>query len=243
MNNLEDLFNKMKIEMQNQTKEIISQMDEKLVSFTREIEDLKSENQKLKERINNIEKNKRFNNIIVFGLRENEQSPTDLMEITKKKITTDLKISLENRDINSIYRLGKKNASEKGRPILISLVNGWKKTEIMRNKNKLKDVYATEDYPKEILEKRKELQEKLIEERKKGNFAVLKYDKLIIKEGTSEKNSRKRGSSLLSPEATVQQPRKQYAATSKTNRINAFDMMRERSNSLSSITPATKNNI
>ena len=54
----------------------------------------------------------------------------------------------------------------------------------MKNKKNLKDGYASEDYPKEINEKRK-LQVKLIEERKIGNYTIINYDKLIIKEGTS----------------------------------------------------------
>lgn len=243
MDSLQDFFDKMKLEMQNQTKEILSKMDEKLVPFTCEIEELKSENKKLREKLCSLEKNKRQNNIIIFGLKENEQSLSDLMELIKAKISSDLNIPLENRDINTIYRIGNKNTSNKDRPILVTFVNGWKKTEIMRNRNKLKDVYATEDYPKEVLDKRKELQEKLVEERKKGNFAVIKYDKLIVKEGLADRETRKRGLSLLSPEATSQQPRKQYVApkSSKTHRINAFDMMRGRSNSLSSFNLTTEN--
>lgn len=155
------------------------------------------------------------------------------MESTKEKIKNDLKISLDDRDINTIHRVGKKDSKhEKDRPILISFVNGWKKIEIMKNRNKLKDVYASEDYPKKILDKRKELQTKLIEERKKGNYAVIKYDKLFVREGMSEKENRKRDSSRLSPESTAShQPRKQHVM-SKTNRINVFDAMRERSSSL-----------
>lgn len=52
--------------MNKQTTEIISQMDEKLVPFKREIEELRSENQKLKDKITGMEKIKRFNNIIIF---------------------------------------------------------------------------------------------------------------------------------------------------------------------------------
>ncbi|KOB76970.1 Endonuclease-reverse transcriptase [Operophtera brumata] len=190
MNNFEEFFGMMKIEMSKQTTEIISQMDEKLAPFIREIEELKSENQKLKDKIAGIEKSKRFNNIIIFGIKETENSPTELMASTKGKIRNDLIISLDDKDINTIYRVGKKDSkNEKDRPILISFVNGWKKIEIMKNRNKFKDVYASEDYPREVLDKRKELQTKLIEERKKGNYAVIKYDKLIVREGMSGKKN------------------------------------------------------
>lgn len=241
MNDLSEFFDKIKMEMAKQTREIISQMDDKLVPFTREIAELKSENQQLKIKITTMEKSKRFNNLIIFGMKENERSPSELLETTKEKIKNDLKISLENRDINTIYRIGKKdNNNGKDRPILVSFVSGWMKIEIMKNKNKLKDAYVTEDFPKEILEKRKQLQTKLVEERKKGNYAVIKYDKLLVREGSYDKENRKRNLSLGSPETLAQeQPRKQYAP-SNTNRINAFDVMRSRTNSLSSASGHSK---
>ncbi|GBP47410.1 High-affinity choline transporter 1 [Eumeta japonica] len=54
---------------------------------------------------------------------------------------------------------------------------------------------ATEDFPKEVLAKRKALQEKLKEERKKGKIVFLKYDKLVVKENESIKEKRKRETS------------------------------------------------
>lgn len=50
-----------------------------------------------------------------------------------------------------------------------------------------------EDYSKEILEKRKQLQPQLEEEKKKGNIAYIKYDKLIVlnpKNNDGEKRKR-----------------------------------------------------
>lgn len=49
-----------------------------------------------------------------------------------------------------------------------------------------------EDYPKYVIEKRKELQEQLKIERGKGNTAILRYDKIII---TKNHNERKLPSS------------------------------------------------
>lgn len=233
MDNLENFFERMKIEMCKQTENIISKIDEKLAPLTHEVEQLKLENQELRNKINMLERSRRNNNIIIYGLKETEMTTPELMELTTKKLSSDLKISLENKDINEVRRIGKKvNINERGRPILISFVNAWKKGEIMRNRRNLKNIYASEDYPKEVQEKRKELREKLIEERKKGNFAVIDYDKLIIKGKMSNNEKRKRDLST-SPEKT-QQPRKQYSS-SKACRTNAFDIMRERSSSLSTL--------
>lgn len=238
MDNFEDLFTRMKIEMANQTKEIISQLDEKLIPFTHDIEKLKLENKILKEKISNLEKYKRKNNLIIYGIKENEKTVTDLMDLIKQKLGNDLNIGLEHRDIDAIYRLGKKDINNpKTRPILISFVNGWIKNEIMMNKKKLKDAYVSDDYPKEVLDTRKELQKKLSDERNKGNYAVIKYDKLIIKEKSFSVEKRKREIST-SPKP---QQRKQYVA-SKTNKINAYDVMRGRSNSFTSYNSAFKEN-
>ncbi|CAH2083737.1 unnamed protein product [Euphydryas editha] len=224
-------FDQIKIEMANQTKQIISQIDEKLVPFTREIEQLKSENKFLKEKISSLEKNSRTNNLIIYGLKENERSSSELVEILKDKIKSDLNILLDNRDINIARRIGKiNNNNGKERPVLVSFVNNWQKLDISKNRKKLKNINISEDYPKEVLEKRKELKPKLLEERKNGNYAVLNYDKLVVKKGPFGNEKRKRDQST-SP-ATINQPKKQNATT-KTNRLNAFDMMRGRSNSFS----------
>lgn len=230
MDSLQKLFEQVKLEMSKQTKEIVAQLDEKLVPLTREIQELRLENETLKEKIYYLEKHKRVNNIILYGLHESENSIKTLIQLVKKKFKDDLNILVEDRDINTIYRIGKRDKQkEKGRPILISFVNNWKKSEIMKNKNKLNNnVYASEDYPKDVLNRRRELLPKLEEERKKGNYATINYDRLIVKDGKSGNVKRKRDSPA-SPSIS-EQPRKQQ--TTKANRRNAFDLMRNRSNSL-----------
>ncbi|GBP04928.1 hypothetical protein EVAR_3810_1 [Eumeta japonica] len=101
----------------------------------------------------------------------------------------------------------------------------------MPNKKKLKNVYVSEDYPKEILDTRKKLQVKLEEQRKKGNYAFINYDKLIVKQGKPGNEKRKREPS--SSPTKKEHPRKQQFSA-KAYRLNAFDVMRNRSNSLPS---------
>lgn len=244
MDNLQAFFDQMKIEMAKQTKDIMTQLDEKLIPFTQDIEKLKLENKHLKEKLAHLEKSNRANNIIIYKLKETEQSSTDLMELTIKKLKTDLNIPLESSDINAIRRIGKKDGKDgKIRPILVAFLSNWKKNEILKYKKKLKEIYISEDYPKDILDKRRELQATLIEERNKGNYAVIRYDRLIVKEGFPGKDKRKR-TSPSSPDVTAEQPRKQHLpSTSKSNRINAFDAMRGRSNSLSKCTPSSEHKL
>ncbi|XP_028163146.1 uncharacterized protein LOC114354784 [Ostrinia furnacalis] len=152
------------------------------------------------------------------------------MEVLTKKIKDDLNIIIEYRDINTVYRIGKSDTNNgKERPVHVSFVNNWKKIEIMKKKKEFKNVYVSEDYPKEILDKRRDLLPKLKEEREKGKYAFIDYDKLVIKEGKFDNGKRKRNPSA-SPNS-IEQPRKQQIK-GKTNRLNAFNIMKNRSNSL-----------
>lgn len=236
------LFDKMKIEMQNQTieltKNILDKMEEKLKPIQEENQRLNLEVEKLEKKVEILERDRKRNNIIVHGLKEREQSTLDLIKCFKNLLSDEIGINLENHEINNIYRIGRINENGKPRPLLVSLVSGWKKVEIMKSKKKLKEAYITEDYSKETLEIRKSLQSKLKEERQKGNLAFIKYDKLIVKENSRTTDKRKR-EITTSPQDKLQ-PKKQQTSLSKNNRINAFDMMRGRSHSLSTIATPTK---
>uniref|UniRef100_A0A2A4JJB3 Endonuclease-reverse transcriptase n=1 Tax=Heliothis virescens TaxID=7102 RepID=A0A2A4JJB3_HELVI len=236
------LFDKMKIEMQSQTSElankILNKMDEKLKPVLEANQILKTKVEELEKRVELLEREKRSNNIIVHGLAETEHTTLDLTEYIGKYFLNEIGVTLEKYEINKIYRIGQIN-KEKTRPILLSLVSGMKKIEIMRNKKKLKDIYITEDYSKETLEIRKSLQPKLMEERKKGNFAYIKYDKLVVKESSRTTDKRKREKSTT-PQDELQPRKQQTLTTPKNSRVNAFELMRARSNSLTTTSSETK---
>lgn len=243
------LFEKMKTEMQNQnaelrdsiTKNIMDRMEEKLVPLIEENKNLKIKIEKLEKEIEFMKRGEKNNNIIIFGLEERETSTSELLQEVRDNLKNDLKINIEDYEINKIHRIGTKTKeNNKTRPVLCSFISNWKKSEIIKNKKYLQKIYISEDYPKEVLEKRKMLQVQLVEERKKGNIAYLKYDRLIVKENKDSQEKRKRESSA-SPSAYNNQPKKQQIVSSiKSNRTNAFDMMRSRSNSLSNLSNAKK---
>ena len=207
------LFDKMKIELSKQTisitesitNTIMEKIEEKLQPIVKENEKLKANVRKLEEEVEQLKREKKNNNLVLFGVKEEEKSFTQLLEKIKKIFKEDLDINIEEREINKMFRLGKINSeNKKPRPILLSLVSEMKKGEIMKNKKNLKDIYINDDFSKETLEKRKELLPKLEEERKKGNIAYFKHDKLIIKE-----NKDKRKRELSSSPQTNAQPKKQ----------------------------------
>ncbi|CAG4954569.1 unnamed protein product [Colias eurytheme] len=236
------LFDKMKIEMQKQTVElkesitnsIMEKIDEKIKPILAENKDLKMKMLNLEKEMEYLKRDKKQNNIIIFGLKEEQESAPGLIQEVKKIFNKDLNINIEDFEINNAYRIGKKNLEGKPRPVLLSFVSSWKKNEVMKVRKNLKGIYISEDYSKEVLEKRKMLQSKLKEERMKGNFAYLKYDKLIVKGNNTTNDKRKRELSSSPRENT--QAKKQVWIPSQTNRRNAFDVMRGRSNSLSSYT-------
>lgn len=66
----------------------------------------------------------------------------------------------------------------------------------MKNKKNMSNTHLTEDFPKYLLTKRKELQQQLVEKRQKFKYTVLKYDKLIVQDNVHNKERRKRQLSL-----------------------------------------------
>lgn len=238
------LFEKMKNEIQNQTIElkdsitnnIMERLDEKLQPIIIENKNLKIKVENLEKEIETLKRGKKQNNLIIFGVNEDERSTQELIQNIINIFKTDLDIQFQEHEINNIYRLGKEKSSGKPRPILFSFVSEWKKNEVMKKKKSLKNVYVTEDYTKEVLEKRKTLQAQLKVEREKGNVAYLKFDKLVVKGKPNNTNNEKRKREISTSPQNNAQPRKQQTLMPTiNNRPNAFDVMRNRANSLSSL--------
>lgn len=238
------LLDQMKLEMQKQTIElresitntIMDRMEEKLCPIIAENEKLKQKICNLEKEVEYLKREKKSNNIVIFGLDESEKSTSELFQNVKKIFKGDLNITLEENEVNKLYRLGKNKVMNKPRPVLCSFINGWKRDEIMKNKKNFKKIHISEDYTKDVLEKRKALLPKLHEEKEKGNIAFLKYDQLIVKETNTNMDKRKRELSTSPQSPLKTQPKKQQTLNlNKANRTNAFDVMRSRSNSLSNI--------
>ncbi|CAH2101713.1 unnamed protein product [Euphydryas editha] len=162
---------------------------------------------------------------------------TTLNDMTKAANIEDF----DKWEISEAYRLGRlgKKDGKKTRPILITLTLAWRKKELLRNSKKLpENIYITEDYPKDVINIRKELKMKQQAERKKGKIAYIRYDKLIVKDNntkipTKENEKRKR---LPTDSPTQQHTKegKEATALSKINKTNALGLpTRLRANSTS----------
>ncbi|XP_073986750.1 uncharacterized protein [Rhodnius prolixus] len=117
---------------------------------------------------------------------------TEFKDEIKKELEVKREIRRNNLVVHGLEEIKNDTYFELEKQIL-NLVKEEVKVDIKEEEIdflKDKDVYISEDYPKEIIEKRKELKEQMLEERKKGKFAIIVYDKLIVREYSGKKKRR-----------------------------------------------------
>lgn len=242
------------IQTNNLTTNIVITIEEKLKPLIDENKKLKKEIEVLHNKVHSMEKEVRKNNVILHGIEETEKNNLELLQVVLTTLNEVAKDGgLENFDkweISEVRRLGKKE-DKKRRPILLKLTLAWRRTEILKNNKKFpKNIYATEDIPKDILIIRKELKIKQQEEIKKGNLAIIRYDKLIIKENPKQSNresslkdkqlerdntetKRKRSPTKSPPRSGTKRYETGPVAPSKINK--SYDIFRHRANSTSNL--------
>ena len=103
---------------------------------------LKAEHDKLKSTVNILlsevkflSKKERSNNLLFFGVKEDESDGTSSLDIIKK-ILQDVQVEFEDRHILDAWRLGKENIGG-NRPILVKLVSPQFKKKIFEGSKKL----------------------------------------------------------------------------------------------------------
>lgn len=186
---------------QSVTRNVMEAIDDKMNTIIEENNYLKNKISELETKIKSLETAKRKNNLVFFGVEEEGKTETELVDHIKD-IVEDTGVQMNSQEISNLYRIGKKTEN-RSRPVVVSLTTMWKKHLILKNKSSLPpNIYVKEDYSKEILEKRKQLQPQLEEEKKKGNIAYLKRDQLIVvksKDNNREKRKRETSSSPNQP--------------------------------------------
>lgn len=183
------------LEMKKDIKDtIINSLSEKFNNLELKNEHLEKKIEEQSNKINNLERQARRKNLILFGVEETEKSYNELEKLVINIINTHIKISCDFNNIEAVRRLGKKGV--KVRPIAITFNTLGFKLRIQKNKHNLQctSYYLKEDYPIEVLNKRKELQIQLQKEKDAGNTAFIKYDKIIVlnNKTTQQKQSSKR---------------------------------------------------
>lgn len=179
------------LEMKEEIKTtIIHNLNEKFANLEEKQDLLETKIQQQNTVIKNFDRHLRRKNLILFGVEEHEKSYHELEKTIIDFINTHFNFQYNNFSIEDVRRLGKNKGTI--RPIKITFSTMGLKINILRNKKLLENTpyYLKEDYPLEILNKRKELQEQLKKEKQLGNKAYLSYDKLIVIKDKGQQFSR-----------------------------------------------------
>lgn len=202
---LEEKLDKQAVQItQAVTKNVTEAIDERFKTIIEENKFLKNKVSELELKIKFLEREKRKNNLVFFGADEIGKSELELVEYIKNTIE-ELGVPMNRQEISNIYRIGKQT-NNKNRPVVVSFTTQWQKHLILKNKSKLpKSIYVKEDYSKETLEKRKQLQAQVEEEKKNGNIAYLKHDKLIVRKQKDNSREKRRREPSDSPSQETQE--------------------------------------
>ena len=129
----------------------------------------------LQEKIVDLENRSRRNNLRVDGITEHAN---ETWQVCEEKIKELLKNKLKLKEdikIERAHRIGK-GIEGKPRTIVFKLL-------ILGCAKRLSGtgIYINEDYAKETVEKRKKLWEEVKRHRREGKYAIIQYDKFIVR--------------------------------------------------------------
>lgn len=218
LKNIQAEMQQQKIEIREMKEEITNAINN---SINERFRNLEEKNTLLEDKIKMQEQSldylTRRKNLIFFGVDEKEKYYNELETNILNLINNDMHIPCGKSNIESVRRLGKKES--KIRPVVVTFTTLGKKIEILKNKKSLaeKSFYVKEDFPKEILNKRRELQTQLKKERENGKYAVLRYDKLIVREKEAIHTNKRHLS--VSPKDSEVNGKKSSTQLQKRNKI------------------------
>ncbi|CAH2102355.1 unnamed protein product [Euphydryas editha] len=215
----------------NITTKITEHFDTKFQEMNNDLGKLRNKLQEQEKRLYVLEKNSVQRNLVFFGIDEKEKHYIQLQKQIFEIITNIVKVEIQETELQSIRRMGKKG--DRPRPISVTLSTLSKKIQILKNKKNLSktNIYIKEEFPPNILKMRTELKIEQQKEIEKGNIAFLKYDKLIIK-NKKEYNTNKRQLSTTPPQLTENSERlktnndkKTQIQTNKKYKTNSNSML------------------
>lgn len=190
------------------------------------IKELEHINKQLFKELELAKREERKNNIIIFGVKEDEGENiyNKVTNLLKTKVSTNVSKS----EISVCYRFGK-NSENKHRPIAVKFVTLHKKQEIFSNCHHLKgsDISISNDLTKEEREAQKVLRKHLKEARDQGLDAKIKKNLLYIdgssytvdqlKEAEKDKYSEEKTEQPTVKEANCKSPRSPGGAIHPTS--------------------------
>ncbi|XP_073977403.1 uncharacterized protein [Rhodnius prolixus] len=214
---LVELFKKLRLELKNDLEDSRLKTVEEIKEHFNVID---SRVKVVETKVKQLDREIRKRNVVLFGVSQEYSTYWELegfvFDFLKEKLEPSLAIS----DLDFVRRIEK--IGNKDRPIIVGFTTFRMKLLVMKNAFKLKEtnMVIVDDFPKEVLEIRKKLMSQFRDARKDGKFAILKYDKLIIKEYDTRLASNKRLLSDSPPTAPEQEVRKEKKTLSKKNKTD-----------------------
>lgn len=138
----------------------------------------------IKDKLTDLENRSRRNNLRFDGIPEDKDEDWKVSEAKIKKLLNEKLGMDEDIEIDRAHRSGKIERNGKNRVIIARFTNYKTKEVILKNSNKLKDTgfYINEDFAEETQKLRASLVPEMKRMRAEGKFAIIKFDKLIVKE-------------------------------------------------------------
>lgn len=124
----------------------------------------------------------RRHNIILHKIEENEPSQEALFSAIMKLMSESIGEEIHSRDIDFLYRMGKKRNDGSRRPIIVRFLSLNLKQTVMKKWNffKNKGIDIFDDFPLEIRERRRSLLPLAKSLKAKGLNASVRADKLYV---------------------------------------------------------------
>ncbi|XP_052793207.1 uncharacterized protein LOC128227051 [Mya arenaria] len=159
------------------------------------IQSLEKQQIVLKDELCYIQSQSMRNNLIFGNIPESPtgEIPENCEEIVKNFIREKLKIAsnlVEKLSFERVHRMGQREAGRNQK--IVAKFSLYKERELVRREWKVLDgtgYFIHEQFPKEVIEKRKMLVPKLIEAKKEGKLAWISFDTLYI-DGKPQRKTR-----------------------------------------------------
>ena len=162
-------------------KEINKKLNNDKQQHGNEIDELWQENEYLREKLRDIEDRCRRDNLRIDGLQEVEN---ETWEQTEKILKGMIQEKLEIQDVNieRAHRVGS-TSNTSPRTVVAKFSSFKGKQLVLSAAKKLKgqNIYINEDFSKETMDIRKEKWKSVKSLRSQGKYAILVYDKIVVK--------------------------------------------------------------
>ncbi|KAG5877725.1 hypothetical protein JTB14_037175 [Gonioctena quinquepunctata] len=169
----QELLCKLETIIKKNTSEIKAEIKSINDTLNQKLENLEKKYSKIEEKIVYIERENKKNNIVIFGITTDWEN---LLNTTLEQLNIIFGCKLDERDINNIHLIGKKNT------IIVEFISNLQKQKIFKHLYKLKGtgISITHDLRPEDRELNRNLVHHLKEARAKNQKAHIKNFKLFV---------------------------------------------------------------